>query len=218
MMPYRAIVLGGTGAVGRHVVSGLVKSQLCKDLTVIVRRQGDPQDLFGIASDKINVVVVDFDHLQQSSFDGFDVAFSCLGTTRAQAGSAAAFKKVDLDYTVESARLLKEAGTQQMLAVTAANANASSWFLYPQTKGLAEQKLAELNFQRLVILRPMMLVRDISARFVEKVGLALIPESFQVHVRQVADAMIKVAEQYQGAPQVGVPAVEFISHSDIRTM
>jgi hypothetical protein len=42
------------------------------------------------------VKVVDFDNLAASSagaFAGCEVAFNCLGTTRKDAGSAAAFKK-----------------------------------------------------------------------------------------------------------------------------
>jgi oxidoreductase len=82
-----------------------------------------------------------------------------------------------LDYVVETSRLLRDSGTKQLFLITAANANANSWFLYPQTKGLAEQKVAELGFPRLVILRPALLIRDNpnSERVLEKIASKITP-------------------------------------------
>jgi oxidoreductase len=54
---------------------------------------------------------VDFDKLDEhkAAFNDADLAFCCLGTTRAKAGKEG-FVKVDFDYCVNSAKLLKEAG------------------------------------------------------------------------------------------------------------
>ena len=54
---------------------------------------------------------VDFDNLDdhKEAFQGADVAFCCLGTTRAKSGKEG-FIKVDYDYVVNSAKLLKESG------------------------------------------------------------------------------------------------------------
>ena len=55
--------------------------------------------------------IVDFDNLDQhkDAFLDADMAFSCLGTTRAKAG-ADGFVKVDYDYIVNAANILKEHG------------------------------------------------------------------------------------------------------------
>ena len=55
--------------------------------------------------------IVDFDNLDQhkDAFLDADMAFSCLGTTRAKAG-ADGFVKVDYNYIVNAAKILKEHG------------------------------------------------------------------------------------------------------------
>ena len=55
--------------------------------------------------------IVDFDNLDQhkDAFLEADMAFSCLGTTRAKVG-ADGFVKVDYNYIVNAAKILKEHG------------------------------------------------------------------------------------------------------------
>ena len=54
---------------------------------------------------------IDFDNLDDHSnaFADADIAFSCLGTTRAKSG-AEGFVKVDFDYIVNTAKMLKDHG------------------------------------------------------------------------------------------------------------
>ena len=54
---------------------------------------------------------VDFDKLEdhKEAFQGAGVGFCCLGTTRAKSGKEG-FIKVDYDYVLESAKILKESG------------------------------------------------------------------------------------------------------------
>ncbi|CEO97042.1 unnamed protein product (mitochondrion) [Plasmodiophora brassicae] len=210
-----AVVLGATGAVGRHVVRALAGDTRCQKIIAVVRRDGAPVDLFGVASDKVQVTVVDYNRLAETareSFANVDVAFSCLGTTRAQAGSAEAFKKVDLDYTVDSAKLLRDAGVPTFCIVSAANANANSWFLYPQTKGLAEQRLIDLEFPRLIIMRPMLIVRDDTDRLAERIADTLLPSAAKVQASQLARAMVHCA---YGEPSSST-RVELVDHGTLR--
>ena len=54
--------------------------------------------------------VVDFEKLEESigqELSGCEVGFCCLGTTRKQAGSDAAFRKVDHEYVRTIATLAK---------------------------------------------------------------------------------------------------------------
>ena len=55
--------------------------------------------------------VIDFDKLEEhkEAFNEGEVAFCCLGTTRGKSG-ADGFIKVDYDYVVNTAKLLKENG------------------------------------------------------------------------------------------------------------
>jgi len=68
-----------------------------------------------------------------------DVAFCTLGTTRKDAGSAAAFREVDLHLVMRFAKQCKEANIRDFHLLTSQGANPKSWFLYPQTKGEVEE-------------------------------------------------------------------------------
>ena len=54
---------------------------------------------------------IDFDNIEQhkEAFSEGEVAFCCLGTTRAKSG-ADGFVKVDYDYVVNTAKILKDNG------------------------------------------------------------------------------------------------------------
>ena len=55
--------------------------------------------------------VIDFDNLEdhKDAFADAEIAFSCLGTTRAMSG-AEGFVKVDFDYIANTAKILKDLG------------------------------------------------------------------------------------------------------------
>ena len=61
---------------------------------------------------KFTQKIVDFDKLTEdhaSEFEGYDVGFCSLGTTKAKSGHDG-FIKVDHDYVVDSAKLAKAGG------------------------------------------------------------------------------------------------------------
>ena len=135
------------------VVSALLENSSYTSVVVVTRRPLSYSDTPQFA--RIQQRVVDFDTLEASreAFAGVDAAFCCLGTTRGQAGAAGFVKvtyysaelrtvltkycrlQVDHDYVLSAARLLKEAGTQELHLLTSQGSNPGSWLLYPSTKG-----------------------------------------------------------------------------------
>jgi uncharacterized protein YbjT (DUF2867 family) len=103
---------------------------------------------------------VDFENLDGLSIADVDDAFCCLGTTRKDAGSDEAFRRVDLDYVVSFARLAKRSGAKRFLVVSSLGASARSSLLYPRTKGESEEAVAAAGFSTVVILRPSFLMGD----------------------------------------------------------
>lgn len=97
---------------------------------------------------------MDFDRLAELDLPPIDDAFCCLGTTRRDAGSAAAFKRVDLDYVVAFAKLARNAGATRFMLVSSVGASATSPLLYSRTKGEAEAAVANAGFSTVVIVRP----------------------------------------------------------------
>lgn len=67
-----------------------------------------------------------------------------------KAGSKEQFRKVGLDCPVLTARLGKEAGAVQMLAISAMGADANSRVFYNRTKGEAEEHLPLLDCLRCI--------------------------------------------------------------------
>jgi oxidoreductase len=103
-MGYVALVQGATGAVGRELVAELVQSPSCTKLIAVTRREipeATWSDAFpsmdaSAAQSKLEIVPVDFEELHRDWKKipaEFDAAFSTLGTTRKDAGSAEAFRK-----------------------------------------------------------------------------------------------------------------------------
>ena len=89
-----ALLLGGTGAVGKRLLAELLASNEWARVGEYGRRvsaipQGPPT--------KLEQKVIDFEDLGKAELKAgrWDVVFVTLGTTRAQAGSAAQFEKID---------------------------------------------------------------------------------------------------------------------------
>lgn len=146
-----AIVAGGTGLVGGALLQLLSSDPRYRRVTALVRREV-------VLPRGVTAQPVDFEHLDDLTLSDVDVAFCCLGTTRKDAGSAAAFRRVDLDYVLAFARLARRAGATRFLLVSSIGASASSPFLYPKTKGEGEDAVAALGFRSVVIVRPSFLV------------------------------------------------------------
>ena len=116
-----AIVIGATGLVGKALTDQLADTVHISKVVTLTRRSAEH------ASIKVHNHVVDFAHLE--SYAGLfkaDMLFSCLGTTRKQAGSISAQRKVDLDYQYNSAQLAADQGVDHYLLVSSTGANASS--------------------------------------------------------------------------------------------
>lgn len=123
-----ALVLGATGAVGKHVLKELLSSPHFTRVGEYGRRV-TPIDEITTGKEKLEQKTIDFEKLEESGLKAgkWDVVFITyvhsfylglagfirgvyrLGTTRAAAGSAAAFEKIDresvhmhLRYTISS--------------------------------------------------------------------------------------------------------------------
>ncbi|KAG1708046.1 hypothetical protein DVH05_024731 [Phytophthora capsici] len=173
-------------AVGRELVAELVRSPSCSKVIALTRRQvpetqwGDafPSLDVSAAQNKLEIIPVNFEELHldwKKVPDNVDAAFSSLGTTRKDAGSAEAFRKVDLEYVTKFAEHAKDAGVPYFGLLTSSNANKDSWFLYPQTKGEVEENIKNLAFERTSIFRPGLINRGELARTVEAIAGYILP-------------------------------------------
>jgi uncharacterized protein YbjT (DUF2867 family) len=194
-----AIVIGATGLVGRALVDRLAEADHIGEVITLTRRPVEH------ACPKLRNQVVRFDLLEEhaSSFRG-DLLFSCLGTTRRQAGSIAAQRKVDVDYQYKAAQLAAENGVRHYLLVSSSGADANSKNAYLRMKGELEQRVRALPFERITIFQPSLLLgRRTDVRMAEKVGgwilpvLRIIPGLRRyrpIRAEQVAARMVQVSK------------------------
>ena len=199
-MEKTAIVIGATGLVGRSLVDQLAESRSVDKIITLTRRS------FEHASTKVVNYVVDFEHLENHvSLFKADILFSCLGTTRKQAGSIAAQRIVDLDYQVKAAQLAASNGVSHYLVISSSGADANSSNPYLKMKGELEQKITSLPFKRISIFRPSLLLGPRPEfRFAEKFGSFILPvlgiipwlrRYRPIKGEQVAAKMIQVSQQ-----------------------
>lgn len=145
----KAVVAGGTGLVGSHLVSLLSSRSVAT--TALGRRAGPP-------TRGVDWRLADLGDLTGKDVPAAtDVAFCCLGTTIKAAGSQQEFRRVDHDLVLAFARACRSAGVPQFHAVSAAGADPSSRIFYSRVKGDTERDLEALGFPTLALYRPSLL-------------------------------------------------------------
>lgn len=147
------LLVGSTGLVGEAVARRLTRPEF-DPVWLLVRRERDkPRPHHRIR-------VVDFDRLD--AIDDLDLAgasvICALGTTIRKAGSQAAFQRVDRDTVIRTAEWAEGRGARHFLFVSSLGADPDSRNFYLRTKGEAEQALRGLEFERLTLLRPSLLL------------------------------------------------------------
>lgn len=166
-----ALVLGSTGLVGHALIEQLIATEEIRQIITLTRRP--------IKHTSVKVVnhVVDFEQLEQyASHFQADLMFSCLGTTLKQAGSIEAQRKVDFEYQLKAAELAIANGVSHYLLVSSSGANDQSRSAYLKMKGELEKRIKLLNFERISIFQPSLLIGNRKEfRLAEKLGSWLLP-------------------------------------------
>ncbi|XP_062405831.1 oxidoreductase HTATIP2 [Sardina pilchardus] len=151
-------ILGASGESGKALLTEIVERKLFSRITLIGRRQLTFEDK---AFENVVQEVVDFEKLDDyaAAFQGYDVGYCCLGTTKAKAGTEG-FIRVDHDYVLKSAELAKAGGCSHFNLVSSKGADKTSGFLYLKVKGQVEADIEKLDFERYSIYRPAVLLVD----------------------------------------------------------
>ena len=166
-----ALVAGGSGLVGGHLLRQLLQDPDYDRITALVRRE------LTLTHKKLVQRVVDFDRLAEvGDFPRVHDVFCCLGTTIRQAGSPDAFRKVDLTYVIELGRMAVRHRASRFLLVTALGADPQSRVFYNRVKGDAEEAVRRLQFDGIHIFRPSLLLgARTPSRPAERIAAVLSP-------------------------------------------
>ena len=165
----KGLIIGATGATGKDLLAKLLEDEAFSEIHSFVRKP------MSISHPKLHAHVVDFDTPEAwSDLLHGDVAFSCLGTTLAVAGSKEAQWRVDYDYQYAFAQQCKANGVPTFVLVSAAGATAQSKLFYNRMKGQLEDAVKALGFPSLLIFQPSVLIRSNSDRGAENFSVKAI--------------------------------------------
>jgi uncharacterized protein YbjT (DUF2867 family) len=142
------LIAGATGLVGGHALAlaladprvGHVVAPTRRALPVHAKLQNPLSELAQLSADE--------------SWWTVDGVICALGTTRAAAGSAEAFRQVDFHYALTMARFARAGGATRMALTSSMGANPNSVFLYLRVKGELEAAVERLDWDSLTIARP----------------------------------------------------------------
>lgn len=193
-----ALIIGTTGATGKDLLDLLLKDPSVGQVSVFVRRPLDK------IHPKLVIHQIDFNKPDQwTELVKGDVLFSCLGTTLKVAGSKEAQWKIDHEYQYNFAAAAKANKVPHLILVSADMASPDSRLFYSRMKGQLEQAVKALNFHRLDIFNPPLLVRKDTDRGGERTAkrileifnsLGLFRSQRPLPTEELAKAMIVVAK------------------------
>ena len=167
-----AVIIGATGAVGKEILKEILGSDFYKRIYILGRNS-----ILRLSEDgRLTKIVIDFENMKfdTSILDDADV-FAALGTTIKIAGSKENQRKIDVDYTVNFAKLC-EGKVRSFNVVSAIGANSKSKNFYNSLKGELEDKLKEMNLRTLRIFQPSLLIsKREDNRFLEEIFMKIAP-------------------------------------------
>lgn len=163
------LLAGASGMVGREVLRQALADPRVSEVVAPTRRP--------LAADaRLRNPVVDFDELPaDAKWWKVDAVICTLGTTIGDAGSQAAFHKVDHDYPLAVARHALAHGASTFVLTSASGANTDSRIFYSRTKGELEHSLRALGYRSLCLVRPGLLGGERERRRpLEQAGMKLL--------------------------------------------
>lgn len=179
-----AIVIGATGLVGSFITLKLLDDTRYENVKVFVRNS------LGIKHPKLEENIVNFDKLDEwkNKLTG-DELFSALGTTIKKAGSKENQYKIDFTYQYEVAKVAVENKVKSYFLVSSLGANYKSRNFYLRIKGNLDEKVQQLNFEKIRIFRPSILV---GLRSEKRLG-----ESLGIKIAGIVTSIIPALKKYK---------------------
>ncbi|WP_299549798.1 hypothetical protein [Seonamhaeicola sp.] len=147
------LILGASGMVGGEVLSLCLQNHQVGKVKIIVRRP------LGIINDKLEEIIHS-DYYNYSTIadrlKDVDVCYFCIGVYTG-AVPKEEFNKITIDMPFELAKVLNKQNpniTFCLLSGAGADSTEQSRVLFAKAKGIAENRLIGLGFNRLYIFRP----------------------------------------------------------------
>jgi uncharacterized protein YbjT (DUF2867 family) len=167
-------MLGATGAVGGEALKAILADQRAEKITLLGRR-----DISGMPTGRVTQHKVDvFDPESYANLVGGHQAAVCtLGVGQPSKVSKEQFERIDKLAVIDFAKACKAAGVQHFELLASVGINPKSSTFYLRIKGELVEALKELDFERLSIFKPSMILTPTNRYgFVQGMTLALWPK------------------------------------------
>lgn len=166
--PLNIIMMGASGAVGTEVVRTLCKMPELQQLTLLGRRAPtfsfhDHADHNARETDNTHRMISHaIDIFNAASYSallpGHTSAVCTLGVGQPSKMTRAEFVRIDKDAVLAFAQACKQAGVRHFELLGSVGADSSSRYFYLRMKGELEDGLKSLNFERLSLFQPSMIL------------------------------------------------------------
>ena len=197
-----ALIFGSSGLVGKNLLNQVINNSNYSKIKIFVRSSPD------ISDRKIEIIKTDFKDLEiiKNLITGDD-CFFCIGTTKKNSPDKKEYRRIELDLPKQIAQISKSNNVKSFIFVSSGFADPKNSGDYLKFKGLVEEEIKSLNFQKIGILRPSFLLGNRKENRVgEKIGIFIfkllspifvgpIKKMKPIHSEKVAKAMIKIANE-----------------------
>ena len=148
-----ALIFGSSGLIGNHLLNCILKDDYYQKIKLFIRTKVD------IGDPRVEIIYDDFKNIDnlKKTIIGND-CFFCIGTTKKDTPNKNEYRRIEYDIPVNVARTAKLNSINSFFYVSSMGANSSVSNSYLRNKGQVEDELVNLNFEKLAILKPSLLL------------------------------------------------------------
>ena len=148
-----AVVFGSTGLVGSYLLNLLIDDDYYSNIKIFVRENSI------INNPKIETIKIDFKKIDKySEYIKGDDCFFCIGTTKKDTPDTNEYRRVEYEIPVKIGSIAKKNNIASFFYISSLGSTTKTKNTYLKNKGETEEFLKNLNFLRLSIIRPSLLL------------------------------------------------------------
>ena len=148
-----ALIFGSSGLIGNELFKTILLKNTYSKIKIFVRTVPE------VDNPKVEIIETDFRNLEKykDKIIGDDCYF-CIGTTKKDTPDKNEYTRIEYDIPVRVAKIAKGNSINSFFYVSSIGANPKASSNYLKNKGQVEEQLKNLNFKKLAIIRPSLLI------------------------------------------------------------
>tara|TARA_B100001741_G_scaffold69929_1_gene56000 strand:+ start:607 stop:1263 length:657 start_codon:yes stop_codon:yes gene_type:complete len=197
-----ALIFGSSGLIGSHLLDIILQKNKYDKIKLFVR------SLPEIYDSRVDIIQTNFTDIEKhKNLINGDDCFFCIGTTRKDTPNKKEYRRVEYEIPVNIAKIAKSNSVNSFIYVSSLGANSKSNGSYLKNKGQVEEQLKNLNFTKLALIRPSILLGNRKTfRLGERIGIFLmknlsifffmsLKKYKPIQAEYVARSMVAIAEK-----------------------